>query len=362
MADPNTTPQDRIRIFSAEGHPLTEFRATVERSWAIAEEGRASFTYATRKTTVVNENNLQFGNWLLVQSTALPAWIGVIDTPRNWTTRSVEVCAYTPEHLFTQRRGPLEEIYTGSAGSVFERLLRLVNAAESTILRTGSIWRGGEQLEETINPTQLSEDLKRIQERSGEEYQFRPFVADNGQLIIYCDWMDQLGIDTEAMLHEGKEGGNVEMLDNILVEDGPIWNDVLAYGDGETWKSKANVRVRNPASIGKYSLRQTSQEYSGVTNVKTLQTNGTKFINDFKQPARAFKLNALNVGRTWNFTKLGNRMNLQFQNIGFYLGRAGYRTRIRITGMAYDPTERNKLVLTIEEVTDPIVLANREIV
>jgi hypothetical protein len=341
----NTTPDERVRIFDREGYPLAEFRATVERSWTIADEGRAAFTYPSRKTDIVNEKVLNFGNWLLVENSDLPAWVGVIDTPREWTSRNVTVCAYSPEHVFGWRRGPLEVRLSGSPGTVFDKLLSYVNQAETTIIRPGNIHRGGRPMEETINPTGLDRDLERICERSSEEYQWRPMIDTGGRLIVYADWMESLGITTGAILHEGRGGGNIETVANILVEDGPILNDLLAYGDGLTWTSRPNINIVDLASIGAYGRRQSSAGYSGVTNVQTLKDNGLEKVLADRNPLHTFKLHALNVGDTFKHIDLGNRLTLRMENVAF-----GIDTTVRITGMAYDPESKNKIELVVEEI------------
>lgn len=349
MADPNTTPVDRVRIFNPDGFPLCEFRTNVQRSWVIGDEGRALFTLASRKTELVNDTVLRFGNWLLVENSALPAWVGVLDTPRNWSSRTVTVCAYTPEHVFGWRRGPLEEVLTGSAGTIFEKLLGYVNLSEMTILRVGDIFRGGTQRQETINPTSLNRDLKRLQERSLEEYQWRPIVDPSGRLFVYADWLSLLGIDTSFILHEGKSGGNVEASDRIMVEDGPIYNDVMGYGDSMSWQSKPFAVAKDNESIGKYTLRQISKGYSGVADPNTLLANASAHLAAVKDANRVFRLNAINIGDTFKYMSLGNRMGLRFENMGFMGSNTGFQTRIRILGMAYEGAQPNKINLTVEE-------------
>lgn len=349
MADSATTPQERVRIFDRQGFPLAEFSARVERSWVIGGEGRASFSYPSRKTDIVNGRVLNFGNWLLVQNSALPAWVGVLDEPLDWDTREVDIKAYSPEHVFGQRRGPLEEKLTGSAGTIFEKILQHVNEPEQTILQPGNIWRGGPQREETVNPTPLDEDLRRLQERSLEEYQFTPVIF-GGVLQVRVDWLAQLGIDTGFLLHEGKEGGNIKADKKLMVEDGPIYNEILGYGDGETWESKPTVTVRDQESIGKYGLRQYAKSFSGVTDVTTLTENANQLLLDNKQPKRRFRINALNIGDTFKYISLGNRFQLQLQNLGFTGGTLGFKTTIRILGMSYDSSEKNVIGLVVEEV------------
>jgi hypothetical protein len=350
MANSQTFPSDRVRIFDRNGVPVAEFKTSVTRSWAIGMEGRAQFSFATRKTDVVNDDVLGFGNWLLVQNTALPDWVGVIDYPRNWTTRAVTVSAYTPERVFAQRIGPTEQVKQGTPGGLFAVLIKLVNQAELTVIRGGSIFRHGKSRQMTLNPKLLSEYLKSLWEQSGEDYAWRPMTTTNGRLIVMGDWVQMLGADTTALLHEGSGGGNIEAVGQIMVEDGPIINSVLAFGEGENWKSKPSATVIDASSIGQYGLRETSEEYSGVSSVSTLIENATEKINEFKQPARSFSLNAINVGDTFQYIRLGNILNLQFQNLGFRGGTVGFSSRVRIVGMSYNPVIGNKVQIVAREV------------
>lgn len=350
MADPTTSPVDRIRIFNRDGLPIAEFRARVTRSWMLGDEGRAEFVYPSRKTNVVNDSVLRFGNWLLVESTHLPPWVGMIDVPRGWTPRTVTVRAYTPERLLTLRRGPIEQILNDSSGGIFTWLLYWANKQEATVIRAGSIWRGGVHRQETVNPTPLSDDLQRIFERSGEEYQWRPAIDGQGKLVVLGDWVQLLGKNTGVVLHEGRGGGNIEATNNILVEDGPIYNDILGYGDGMTWQTRPTATLSAPASQHRYGLRQTSKEYQGVSEVTTVQNNTAQDLAIFQETARTFNLKALNVGNLFYYLRIGNVFTLRFENIGFYQGGLGFETTVRIIGMMYDPMLRNKCEIVVEEV------------
>jgi hypothetical protein len=348
MATPNNIPVDRVRVFARDGSPLAEFKARVERSWALVDEGRAQFTYPSRISDVVNKKIINYGNWILVENSYLPAWVGVIDPPRTWSGRNVTVSAYTAERVFSWRYGVLEAVKNGSSGSIIVYLLYLVNLAEPTIITAGVIDNGGGQMQETINPTPLSEDLRRVQERSGGEYQFRPVVNDAGRLSVYMDWAYRVGVETSALLHEGKGGGNVEVASSLMVEDGKIINDLVGYNDAMTWQSKVVQKVVNQQSISDYGLRQSSNEYSGATTNYAVWYYATRDLKKNLDPIKKFALNALNVGDTFNYLNVGNVLNLQLQNAGFVGGGLGQEARVRITGMHYDPNNKNKISLTTE--------------
>lgn len=350
MSNSQTVPTDRVRIFKRDGTPIAEFRANVARSWVIGDEARAQFSYPARKTDIVNEDVLQFGNWLLVENTHLPPWVGVLDFPREWSTRNVTISAYSPERVFAQRVGTLEEVWTGAPGGIFANLINLVNKAEATVIRPGAIFRGGTHTQVTINPQPLNEYLRDLWETSEEDYTWQPQTDADGKLVVRGNWLQVLGVETTALLHEGRMGGNTESAGRILTEDGPVVNSVLAYGDGETWKSKPNVEVNAQPSIGKYGLREASQEYSGVVSKTVLAKNGKQYLTEFKNPARSFTLNALNVGDTFQYIRLGNILTVQFQNAGFYGGNVGFISQVRIFGMSYEPQSKNKVALVAREV------------
>ena len=348
---PSTTPRETVKIFDRYGNQLAQFRASAPRSWVIGKEGRASLTLPTIKTEYVNSTILRPGNWLLVENSHLPYWVGVIDMPREWGYRTVTVYAYSPERVFSWRRGPLEETITGSAGAIFALLIERINSAEATILQAGEIWRGGIQRQETLHPNQLSQNLANIQLRSGEEYSFRPVVSDKGQLIVYCDWQSKLGYATDCPLVEGKKGGNIENTQNTLSEDGVIVNDLLGYGSGSTWTTRPNVpTLSSDTSRGDYGLRQGSQDWGSANDVATITANNISYLSFNSQPQKVYGVTALNRGDTFFYMRLGNTLKLQLQSVGFTGDSIGIESRVRILGMGYDPKSGQKLQLALQEI------------
>lgn len=338
-----TALQDRIRIFNRGGYEIASFQASVSRSWAIGKEGRASFEYASRKTEIVNEKVLQFGNYLLVESTRLPAWVGLIDTPREWDKDTVTVNAYTTERLFKWRRGGLEDKLTGSAGTIFKKMIDTVNSSEKTLLQAGTVWNGSTSREETLTPVTIDKNLAQLYERSNEDYEFQPAIV-SGKLVIYGNWYKSLGVDTHLTL---LEGGNIESA--TMSEDGTIVNDVLGYGDGINWTSRPAAIEVNPDSVSTYGLRQAGKEWSGVSILTTVQNNNSEYLTERIKPRKIFQITALNIGETFDYLSLGNRVNVKFQNMGFYGEGQGTLERTRILGMSYNPRQGQKVKLVLED-------------
>lgn len=343
-----TVPDERIRIFDRQGVELASFRASVKRSWAIGKEGRASFDYPSIKTDVVNEDILRFGNYLFVENTLLPSWVGVIDTPREWDAQQVTVNAFTADRLFDYRIGSQnEEKITASAGTLFVEMLDRINNAEKTIMRAGDVWTGGKRREETFLPRQLTEALKRITKRSKEEYNFTGLVV-KGKLVIYANWYEKLGEDTQLTLYQSDRGGNIES--PTMKEDSDIINEVFGYGDGSTWATKPKDTSRDADSIATYGLRQYGKNWLGVSQPGTISANNSDLLADQSEPRRIYSITALNVGDTFSFLGLGNKARLVCQNLGFTGDGQGTDTSVRILGMSYDPNTKNKIKLVVEEI------------
>lgn len=341
-----TALKDRIRIFDRSGAEVAGFQAEVARSWAIGTEGRASFEYSSIKTNIVNERVLKFGNILLIENSRLPAWVGVIDTPRQWDARTITVNAYTMERYFKWRVGPPEQKLSGSAGSIFAQMVNYINNQELTVLRNGNIWTGGTYREETLNPVTLDRNLEQLQQRSLEEYEFAPSAG--GRLLVYANWAYRLGTYTPLTLLEAENGGNIEK--PTMREDGDITNWIIGYGDGMSWTSRPYRYATDGASWGKYGLRQTGQEYNGVSQTATIDNNNTEYLTKNKEPRKIFEVTALNVGNTFDFLRLGNRVAVKFIKLGFTNGVLGTSVNTRILGMSYNPRNGQKVKLVLEDV------------
>lgn len=337
---------DRLRIFNRRGDLEAEFIAAVSRSWIIGKRTTASFSIPVYET-YCTEDVLEFGNWVLVESDELPDWAGTI-VSREWGARVITIGAYSPEHLISQRIGPTEKRFKGSAGELFVKLLEYVNIREDTLLKPGEIYKSGTR-QETLTPTRLSDDLKRIYERSREEYQWRPVVNANGKLTVYGDWVLALGTESEFTLHEGTGGGNIEATNRVLMEDVPQANYLHGYGNGITWASRPQKVLEDTDSISRYGLIQQSEAFRGASTLDGVEKNVRGRLLVKAKPARVYNVNALDVGDTFTFMQLGNVMNLKMQNIGFNGSTLGTIARVRIIGMYYKPDNANKVELALKE-------------
>lgn len=201
-------------------------------------------------------------------------------------------------------------------------------------------------MELILTPAPLSDYLYKVRDEGKKYWNWRPVISDMGRLVIYGDYFENLGETTEAIL----QTGNLEAVNSILVEDDPIANDILGYGDGETWGSKPYWNVINQDSVAKYGLRQSAEEYQGVTDKYVVRNNVIKSLMETQAPKKIFRLTALNKGETFRYLKLGNRVMARLEGIGFYNSAPGYNAMVQIEGMAYDPMDGNQIELVVTEV------------
>jgi len=324
---------DQVRIFSPDGIWIEQIRTSVERSWAITRETSAKF-YLSVYDTKCNPFVLNYGNLVLVEnSDGLPDWVGVIDQ-RGFEGGACVVWAYTPERYFLYRRGPRSRKLTGNAGEIFAKMIRYINSLEDTVLVDGEIDSDTARMEETINPTVLTNDLLRILQRSGEGYRWRPEV-NNGQLTIYADWFPSLVMDTGLILQDGYNVSG----DHPMTESAPV-NDVLVYGIGNDWEKRILAIAKDEESIEDYGLRQYSASISTKSQA-SLNATAANRLNAMKQPKQSFPLSALNKDDT--FQKLTPGALATYTRLvgqGFSDNGLGYESTERVVrAMAYDPAD-----------------------
>ena len=106
-----------IRVFDRNGSPIGEINALYTCSWLLNAPGKLSFTLSVNDPKC-REDFLRFGNLVLVLHDDLPAWGGVIDTPREWGDGNVRINAWGGEKLLDFRRGPVGRLLTGSGGDI----------------------------------------------------------------------------------------------------------------------------------------------------------------------------------------------------------------------------------------------------
>lgn len=324
---------DQVRIFSRDGVCIDQLRTSAARSWAVIAETSAKF-YLSIYDPKCNPFTLNYGNLILIEnSDGLPPWAGVIDQ-RGFENGACIIWAYTPERYFAYRRGPRSVTLTGDAGKLFTQMIQLINSLEETVIAVGDIDSDTADMQETLNPVVLTNNLRRILERSGEGYRWRPEVV-RGRLTIYADWFPSLVLNTGLILQDGYNvSGN-----HPLSETAPV-NDVLMYGLGTDWEKRIIAIAQDDAGRQQYGLRQYSESVN-TPSQDSLNLAAATALNNKKQPKYSFPLSALNKDDT--FKKLIPGALATYTRLvgqGFSSTGTGYESKENVIKvMSYDPAD-----------------------
>lgn len=281
------------------------------------------------------EDWIRYGNLVIVEHETLPAWGGVIDTPREWGRGSVTVRAYSGEHLLSYRYPQaVGQTLNGTPGAIFRQIIQMAVSSAWLPIEIGEIYEGG-----TIRPETLEDDLltevQRLAEATGCEFEFVP-VLRNGRLVFVANWYDRMGNESAEPV-EVIEGQDMQLSDRPYSEQGTIVNDLLGYGDGATWASRAKVRKEDGASASRYGVRQGMKGYDGSSMIGTLTENVEQELKRRAEPVGVVDVKVTNDRGAWPRLRRGNRLRALMHSVGF-LGtdQRGVDRTSRIMGMGYD--------------------------
>lgn len=323
--------EEQYRIFDNDGIWIEQVRTSADRAWALTTETSARFPISVHDPKC-NPFTLNFGNWILIEnSDGLPDWVGMID--HIAFDRGACYCwAYTPERVFQYRRGPRRRKLTGQAGELFAQMINYINLLEQTVLQVGEISSDTATMEETLNPIVLTNNLKRIVQRSGEGYRWRPEV-NRGQLTIFADWFESLVLETGLILQDGYNIASDHPLDVA-----PPVNDVLVYGLGVDWEKRIISNAIDDDSIQQYGLRQSANSVNTKVQA-TLDVTATTKLRNSKQPIYSFPISAINIGNTFAQLQPGALATYaKLVGQGFSENGTGYLSYNKVVrAMAFDP-------------------------
>jgi hypothetical protein len=316
-------------IFSRDGTPITDFKASAIRSSLLNEIGEAVFYIATSSIKCKREV-LEYGNFVLMQHDSLGDWVGVIDTPRPWHHGYVEVHAFEPAYILQYRTTPLNGLLDGTPGIKITQLLAMANGQEDTLIRAGNIFIGGAASQE-ITDDSVYAHLKKISDNNHYDWVTTPSVDSSGKLSIALDWFEKAGVQTDLELAQGK---NILYGDTPLEESGEIINSVLALSDA----AELSVIYTDELSRKQIGLRQVRHTFSGITETLTLQVAAKQYVDDHKESDIGTPLTAVNVGATFSNIRLGNTARQKNTDVGFDGDSLGQSMFIRIMGWRFDET------------------------
>jgi len=314
-------------LYSKQGLALGEVVATFNRQWVSNQFGECKFELAAGADAVL----LEKGNFLVLEHDSLPPWVGTLDTPQTWGAGKVLYTAYSAERLFQLRPGLPGILLKGSAGVIYRQIIEIANSYADTLIRPGNIWTGGTSREETVTLAPLYDDIIRISQRSRDDWWIEPQVI-KGQLSLLAHWDEERG---EALDFVLEEGVNIELKDNLMDEQGEIWNGVIGYGNGATWDSKPKTGlITAQESWDDYGPRIRGV-FVDTDSLATVEAGARAYLRQHKQPRRSFNPTATDVAGTFEHLDIGNVLDLKTTRTGHEHGQQGLETSVEILEMTY---------------------------
>lgn len=332
----------RLTIYNRQGMYLAEFDAVCKRTWLLNKVGTAEFTISTQDSKCRGDF-LQFGNLVLIEHDVLPAWGGVITTPRDWGKFAVKIHCKSADHLFYTRVGKAGMTFNSNSGANFNSLITFANTEEDLRIRAGDIDTGGAVIPVKLDPgNKLSVSLAELTKDSGYEYYLEPKLDANRQLYFSAHWYPRFGVEKLTRLEEGL---NIEFVDELLTEQGDILNEYRVSEAG----GKGEFTARDEESVGLYGLRQHSESMTiNADKDGSLEAVAVNKLKAAKNPTQTFNFVVLNEGEIWSEMGLGNTFPVKMLTCGFTGNAIGMDTSIRVTGMTFD--DEGRLEVVCEEV------------
>lgn len=338
----------RVRIFSPMGTALGELDVPVFRSWVLNNYGEAEFVISTNDNKAV-EDLLDFGNFLYVTHPTLPDWVGVIDTPREWTGNEIKVKAVSAEFITDWRYIPIVAISQGFTpiDKYVEGVLWLINKYYSMgmALNVGQTFNTRLQILPMAG-VRLRTLLDKINKQTGTEWDVTGVIGGDNILRLYVNLYDFRGNPTFQIL----DNSNVAKVNSYIKEEGPIYNHVTVYSQADSGGARNYATAIDEASINQYGLRATAEEQKGGGSDESgLQLAADYLLWTYKQPSSIIAPTVLNVGDTFQNLRLGNIVRWQSPIAGFSGSGIGTQFDARILGMEYDDmTDKVTLVCDLK--------------
>jgi hypothetical protein len=303
-----------------------------EVTWRLNAAGSATVTVA-RGSAAFRQELLEPSARVYVEfDNGLPAWGGVLDTPRSWEPGVVSMKAYTIERILSYRTTKKTRSFSGMVvGGIFTRILEEVEERYSIGLTVGSVWMGGA----VHYPRYHFRDAmwiinSSLRKMENCDYRFTPYL-DGNRILFRAELQQMMGDDKRARVAL-MEGAN--LAEPSLSEQGTIINRVAIVGSGATWAEREVVWGVEEASRARFGLRESMFAPADVSQELTLARYADTLIkqNAFPHAVASFTAADVAPARFADYD-VGDIVRVVMPSLGF----SGYDAATRITARGFDP-------------------------
>lgn len=337
----------RMRFFDLDNRSVGEIACSVSRTWAV----NYSKSESGQSTTVVIHSKKAVREWCgpgrmaLVEDPRFPAFAGMFDPP--WSAIApVTSALYNPEYLLSLRTPSQRQKFTGSTEEIVRQILDVANGQEELFLRLGECDFTDDDREETLDTRNLWDQLLGLIRRVGAEMLIRPVVVD-GQLILYMDVLQRVGVNTGFLLHDGARA-NMKILRAEIAKT--VINQVVGTSSQSTAQSRITTEpFTDDESADEYRLRSAVVQFRDVVEQGTLERHTEAYLESAARQRLELEIALYDVGDTFSQARPGNTYMLQASSILLPRRAPGWRGSGRIMKMTYNEPE-GSLTATVEVV------------
>lgn len=335
-----------VRIFDPRGVPLRDIRVHPTYSFVLSDIGDCQFEMSVLDPAF-REEAIQFGNFMLINHTDLPSWVGMIDpiNSRTWNNGFVNVTALSAERIFDLRFAKPSK-KDGPPGAIFTQFINNLNeeVPNAVQLETGYVMQGGRHMYYPLIG-RGGDVMRWIARVAKAEYCITHRIDSDGRLVLVANLYAQKGTDTFTAF----DTTNTELSDSVLVEDGDIYNYVIFYTSPQSGGKTVIIGdpQRDEESIGKFGTRMYLGEM-GADDVETLNEVARTFLYQSAWPKKTVTPSVLNVNHLWKKLDTGNLYWWETPLAGFTNGELGAKEYVRLSGMEVNVKE-NKVDVMVEK-------------
>jgi hypothetical protein len=332
-----------VRIFTRLGVPLADFECQC--TWGDILNDRSTAKISLPKSDPkITEEVLRYRNLVFIEHDTAGKWGGVLEHPQPWSDSTIELTAYTPDKIL-EFRNAYSTSYTGTAGAIFQQLLSDANREEATGIVFAEASSSGSSWTEPAADGNLYQILKRVADRSGQEWVFDPYITATGRLSFSARWLERRG---SALSFTLEEGSNIRAAENkpMMILQSKVVNRwyVRATRSGTV----DTATVNDATSQALYGLCENTAIVTLPVGI-TAATYGALLLATSAAPRRTFKPVALDVNDTFAAMQIGNTVKLKLLNYGFSDGGFGLEMTVRLIAKEWDEYS-GQMMITIDEV------------
>jgi hypothetical protein len=358
----------RITLYSHRNlSPLVELHGypTTPRSWLLdkngkSDPGRAEFAVSLWDPKVL-EHNFLYGNMVHIQHIPsreyylgivpgpirgqLPDWCGIVMTPRPWDLGYINVVAYSAEAVLSARPMPWTQVKQMTPKDIFTKILEYANEftqrhGGGIIIQPGVVENVGATFTYDLRLSGF-EHINTLCQDAGMEWNVTSEIDPKGNLLLYANLYNRLGIDTNfdlTNLNSEASAGS-----NIMTEQGFPMNIVIGHSQANTKEDRKSAIGTHAAAVADYGPLGFNMTFTGLRNQGEVAAAAQTYADGRGRPVKILPARrALDEGQTFANIAVGNTVNVRDNRVGFNpSGGFGFETRARIMSMKYNDMSNN---------------------